>query len=76
MRDGIEVDLLLMCCGKAVYRKKITVLHFAELRLLPEVWAYRVAIGTGCPRRLWMPHPCRHSRPGWMWLWAAWAAGW
>ena len=31
--------------------------------------------GTGCPRRLWMPHPCRHSRPGWMWLWAAWAAG-
>ena len=16
-----------------------------------------------------MPHPCRHSRPGWMWLW-------
>ena len=26
--------------------------------------------------RLWMPHPWRHSRPGWMWLWAAWAAGW
>ena len=23
-----------------------------------------------------MPHPCRHPRPGWMWLWAAWAAGW
>jgi len=23
--------------------------------------------GTGCPRRLWMPHPWRHSRPGWMW---------
>uniref|UniRef100_A0A669QYE1 Reverse transcriptase domain-containing protein n=1 Tax=Phasianus colchicus TaxID=9054 RepID=A0A669QYE1_PHACC len=22
-----------------------------------------------CPRRLWMPHPWRHSRPGWMWLW-------
>jgi len=32
--------------------------------------------GTGCPRRLWMPHPCRHSRPGWMWRWAAWSAGW
>ena len=31
---------------------------------------------TGCPSRLWMPHPCRHSRPGWMWLWAAWSAGW
>ena len=21
---------------------------------------------TGCPRRLWMPHPWRHPRPGWM----------
>jgi len=21
-------------------------------------------------------HPWRHSRPGWMWLWAAWSAGW
>ena len=31
---------------------------------------------TGCPRRLWMPHPCRHSRPGWMWLWAALSSGW
>jgi len=31
---------------------------------------------TRCPRRLWMPHPWRHSRPGWMWLWAAWSAGW
>ena len=25
---------------------------------------------------LWMPHPWRHSRPGWMWLWAAWSDGW
>ena len=32
--------------------------------------------GTGCPGRLWMPHPWRHSRPGWMWLWAAWSGGW
>jgi len=32
--------------------------------------------GTGCPRRLWMPPPWRHSRPGWMWLWAAWSSGW
>jgi len=31
---------------------------------------------TGCPRRLWMPHPWRHSRPGWMWLWAACSGGW
>jgi len=32
--------------------------------------------GTVCPRRLWMSHPWRHSRPGWMWLWAAWSADW
>jgi len=32
--------------------------------------------GTGCPRGLWMPHPWRHSRPGWTWLWAAWSGGW
>ena len=32
--------------------------------------------GTSCPRRLWMPHPWRHPRPGWMWLWAAWSGGW
>ena len=25
---------------------------------------------------LWMPHPWRHSRAGWMWLWAAWSSGW
>ena len=31
---------------------------------------------TGCPRRLWTPHPWKHSRPGWMWLWAAWSGGW
>ena len=29
-----------------------------------------------CPRRLRMPHPWRHSRPGWLWLWAAWCGGW
>jgi len=23
----------------------------------------------------WVPHPWRHSRPGWMWLWAAWSSG-
>jgi len=23
-----------------------------------------------------MPHPWRHSRPGWMCLWAAWSSGW
>jgi len=29
-----------------------------------------------CPERLWMPHPWSHSRPDWMWLWAAWSSGW
>ena len=32
--------------------------------------------GTGCPRRLWLSHCWRHSRPGWMWIWAAWSGGW
>ena len=27
------------------------------------------------PRELWVPHPCRHSRPGGMGPWAAWAGG-
>ena len=31
---------------------------------------------SGCSRRLWMPHPWRHSRPDWIWLWAAWSGGW
>ena len=22
------------------------------------------------------PYPWKHSRPGWMWLWAAWSGGW
>ena len=26
-----------------------------------------------CPERLWMPHPWRCSRPGWMGPWAAWS---
>jgi len=24
----------------------------------------------------WMPHSWMHSRPGWMWLWAAWSGLW
>ena len=30
--------------------------------------------GTGCPERLWMLHPWRCSRPGWMGPWAAWSS--
>jgi len=32
-----------------------------------------VGAGTGCPEKLWMPHPWRCSRPGWMGPWAAWS---
>ena len=28
-------------------------------------------MGTSCPKKLWMPRPCRHSKPGWMRPWAA-----
>lgn len=29
-----------------------------------------------CPERLWMPHPWRISRLGWMGPWAAWSTAW
>ena len=32
--------------------------------------------GTGFPERLWMPHPWKCSRPGWMRLWAARSGSW
>ena len=28
------------------------------------------SVTQGCPERWWVPHPCRHSRSGWMALWA------
>mgnify|MGYP001855195748 CR=1 FL=1 len=28
-----------------------------------------------CPGKLWVPHPCRHSRPDWMGSWAAQSGG-
>jgi len=28
------------------------------------------------PKEVVDAHPWRHSRPGWMWLWAAWYGGW
>ena len=34
------------------------------------------AIANSIIKRLWMPHPWWHSRPGWMWLWAAWSNCW
>ena len=38
--------------------------------LLWERWG----AGTGCPERLWVLHPWRCSRLGWMEPWAAWAS--
>jgi len=29
---------------------------------------------TGCSKRWWKPNPWRHSRSGWMWLWATWSS--
>ena len=36
-----------------------------ESSLQRECWG----AGNGRPARLWMPHPCRCSRPGWMGPW-------
>ena len=30
--------------------------------------------GTGCPERLLMPHPWKHSRSSWTGLWATWSS--
>ena len=29
---------------------------------------------NSCPEKLWLPHPWRCSRPGWMGPWAAWSS--
>ena len=44
--------------------------HTILSSLLWEWWG----AGTGCPDRLWMHHPWRCSRPGWMGPWAAWSS--
>jgi len=44
-------------------------LEFFSLR---EWWG----AGTGCSEKLWMPHPWRCSRPGWMGPWATWSSSW
>ena len=49
-----------------------TALGIALSSLQGEWWG----AGTGCPERLWMPHPWRCSRPGWMGPWAAWSSKW
>jgi len=33
-----------------------------------------VMFWNSCPGRLWMPHPWRCLRPGWMGPWAAWSS--
>jgi len=41
---------------------------FNKLKMLLEL------AGIGYPERVWMPRPCRCSRPGWMGPCAAWAS--
>ena len=55
----------------------------SSLALCFPIWSIHVEVSdhgsnttTVLYMRLWMPHPWRHSRPGWMWLWAAWSGGW
>jgi len=46
-------------------------LDFREKLYTVRVWD----AGTGCPERLLMSPPWKHSRPGWMGLWATWSRG-
>ena len=36
---------------------------------------WRWGIRKDCPEKLWMSHPWKCSRPGWMGPWAAWSSG-
>jgi len=36
-------------------------------------WGWWSTAG-GCQERCWVPHPWRHSRPGWTELWATWSS--
>lgn len=36
----------------------------------------QLVVGTGCPERVQIPHLQKHSGPGWMGSWTAWASGW
>jgi len=47
------------------WRKEVLGWMSGGSSLLWEWWG----AGTGCPERLWMPHPWRCSRPGWIGPW-------
>ena len=52
-------------------RSKLQLRHFSDSKLPTGKQSLKRAQGG------WgMPHPWRHSRPGWLWLWAAWSGGW
>lgn len=40
------------------------------------LWWWWWGTGTGCPEKLWMPHPWKCSRPDWMGPWAIWSRVW
>jgi len=64
---GRKVQGLGLLCTKGAARNDN--LRVQELVLQLET-PERVA------KEVWTPHPWRHSRPGWMWLWAAQFGGW
>jgi len=45
----------------------------SEKNLFSEVFSPGGEALAQLPREAVVPHPCRHSRPGWMGPWAAWA---
>ena len=52
-------------------RKRGKTLKEGKIRLNVGKKLYSEWQGTHCPKKLWMPHLWRHSRPGWMGPWAA-----
>ena len=61
-RKLVDVWTLDLCLSKTDRPENVTRRNHKLNSLLRE-WRHA---GTGCPERLWMPHPWRSSRPGWM----------
>jgi len=64
----------MVCPGSRKSRRSTPSLSQNTVHITLPTWGWWET-GTGCPVRLWMPPPWKHSRPGWMGLWATWSSG-
>jgi len=73
-------DLILQQAPSHLYGTLVSILNpLVNIQSWEEWLAHQKAVLSF--RRTWtgfqyLPHPWRHSKPGWMWLWAALSSGW